>query len=140
MKFTPRGGTIQVRSRNEQAPGDGSRLIIEVSDTGIGIEPEVLPRIFEAFEQGEDALRGRSGGLGLGLAISRSLALAHGGRLTAASPGKGQGSTFTLDLPTIPRPTLDARLDAPISGSDGSPPQIATPNTNAAIADPAAGG
>jgi PAS domain S-box-containing protein len=123
VKFTPRGGTIRVRSRNEQAPGAGSRLIIEVSDTGIGIEPEVLPRIFEAFEQGEEALRGRSGGLGLGLAISRSLALAHGGRLTAASPGRGQGSTFTLDLPTIPEPTHDAEQKTPITGSDGSLPR-----------------
>ena len=123
VKFTPRGGTIRVRSRNEQAPGAGGRLIIEVSDTGIGIEPEVLPRIFEAFEQGEEALRGRSGGLGLGLAISRSLALAHGGRLTAASPGKGQGSTFTLDLPTIPQPALDAEQDKPITGSDESLPR-----------------
>ena len=52
VKFTPRGGTIRVRSRSEQAPGDGSRLIIEVSDTGIGLEPEVLPRIFEGLRAG----------------------------------------------------------------------------------------
>jgi PAS domain S-box-containing protein len=126
IKFTPRGGTIRVRTRNEQAPGAvvgvGSRMIIEVSDTGIGIEPEVLPRIFEAFQQGEDSLRGRAGGLGLGLAISRSLALAHGGCLTAASAGKGQGSRFTLELPTIPQPTRDAEPGPSMAASAGSMP------------------
>jgi CheY-like chemotaxis protein len=111
VKFTPRGGEIRVRSHNLKAAGaelgptgGASRLIIEVSDTGVGIEPEILPRIFDAFEQGEDSLRRRRGGLGLGLAISRSLAQAHGGGLSAASAGKGLGSTFTLELPTIPRP------------------------------------
>ena len=132
VKFTPTGGTIWVRSRNAKALGgeanadsDASRLIVEVSDTGIGIEPEVLPRVFEAFEQGDDALRRRSAGLGLGLAISRSLALAHGGSLTAASPGKGQGSTFTLDLPTIQGPGLDLNFEpaTPIAKSDRSPPR-----------------
>src|SRR5262249_13198936 len=66
----------------------------------VGIQAEILPRIFEAFEQGE-ACPDRRGGLGLGLAIGRSLAEAQGGRLTAASPGPGQGSTFVLELPTV---------------------------------------
>jgi CheY-like chemotaxis protein len=119
VKFTPAGGTIWVRSRNPaplvpdgagaDAAAGGPRLIIEVSDSGIGIEPEILPRIFEAFEQGEDALRRRSAGLGLGLAISRSLAEAHGGTLTASSPGRGQGSTFTLELTTIAYPGPEAQ-------------------------------
>jgi PAS domain S-box-containing protein len=122
VKFTPAGGTIRVRSRDAEVSGNGDpRLIIEVSDTGIGIEPQVLPRIFEAFEQGEDALRHRSAGLGLGLAISRSLAQAHGGKLTAASPGKGQGSTFTLELPTIPRPGRDEARPASATRADRSP-------------------
>jgi two-component system CheB/CheR fusion protein len=104
-----------------EPPGtDGTRLIIEVSDTGIGIAPQVLPRIFDAFEQGEDALRRRSAGLGLGLAISRSLARAHGGDLTAASPGKGQGSVFTLELPAIPRRGPEDRSSAP-AGAEQSP-------------------
>ena len=76
---------------------------MEVSDTGIGIEPEVLPKIFRAFEQGDSSLTRRFGGLGLGLAISRSVAEAHGGRLTAASAGKDRGATFTLELPTAHR-------------------------------------
>jgi PAS domain S-box-containing protein len=136
VKFTPSGGTIRVRTRNEKAPGRGAndeadtiadasngsdRLIIEVSDTGVGIEPEILPRIFGAFEQGESSPRRRSAGLGLGLAISRSLARAHGGYLTAASPGKGQGSSFTVDLPTIPGPGLDLKCTpaSAVAVSDG---------------------
>ena len=79
--------------------------MIEVADDGAGIQPEALTRIFEPFEQGEVSAGHRSG-LGLGLAIGRSLAEAHGGRLTAASPGPGRGSTFVLELPTITRPTV----------------------------------
>ena len=104
-KFTPSGGTPddphdQLRPARPSArrDGDAGWLAIEFEDTGIGIDPEVLPRMFDPFEQGDDDLRGRSGGLGLGLAISRSLAEALGGRLTASSPGRGRGSTFRLEL------------------------------------------
>jgi signal transduction histidine kinase/ActR/RegA family two-component response regulator len=104
-KFTLPGGAITVRSGVEAGPrpDDRPRLVIEVADTGIGIEAEDLSRIFEAFEQGSISPRHRTG-LGLGLAISRSLAEAHGGRLMAVSPGLGQGSTFVLELPTVKRP------------------------------------
>ncbi len=104
-KFTPPGGAVTLRSRNRSNPGPGGRprLVIEVEDTGIGIEAEALSRIFEAFEQAESPRSHRSG-LGLGLAIGRSLAEAHGGNLTAVSPGPGRGSTFVLELPTVPRP------------------------------------
>jgi CheY-like chemotaxis protein len=106
VKFTPPGGTIAIRSRDE-AGADGMRLVIEVADNGIGIEPHALPKIFHAFEQGEGAIRRRCGGLGLGLAIGRSVVEAHGGRLIAASPGRDRGSTFTLALPTAPAPALE---------------------------------
>ena len=96
IKFTPEGGRIGVRS----AARDGWAAI-EVSDSGIGIDPAVLPKVFNAFEQGEDSITRRFGGLGLGLAISRSIAEAHGGRLAAASAGPGLGATFTLELATI---------------------------------------
>jgi two-component system, chemotaxis family, CheB/CheR fusion protein len=94
-KFTPNEGTVTVRSWNTESGG----VTVRLSDTGIGIEPEALEKIFDPFEQGSPDLARRYGGLGLGLAISRSLVLAHGGRLTAASPGPGQGATFTVELP-----------------------------------------
>ena len=110
-KFTPAGGTLTIRTLNPpgtpESPGEGDAgwLAIEFEDTGIGIDPQVLPRLFDPFEQGDADVRGRSGGLGLGLAISRSLAEALGGRLTASSPGRGQGSTFRLELKVVPQAT-----------------------------------
>jgi signal transduction histidine kinase len=70
-----------------------------VGDHGKGIAPELLPYIFTPFEQGGRAVTQHFGGLGLGLAITKSLVEAHGGRLTAASDGPGQGATFTVELP-----------------------------------------
>jgi PAS domain S-box-containing protein len=99
VKFTPAGGTITVRSWEE---GEADRLVIEVADTGVGIEPDLLPRIFEAFEQGEVMAR-RFGGLGLGLAISKAIVELHGGDLGACSPGRNQGAVFTVRLPVGPR-------------------------------------
>ena len=98
VKFTDQGGSIIIRSSND-ARGN---LCIEVSDNGIGIEPERLPRIFDAFEQGEGSISRRYGGLGLGLAISKSLVDMHGGALIAHSGGRNQGSTFTIELAALP--------------------------------------
>jgi signal transduction histidine kinase/ActR/RegA family two-component response regulator len=112
LKFTPEGGIITVRTRDEpnvEVIGGVEGLVIEIIDTGRGIEPELLPRIFEAFEQGEAEKRRRYAGLGLGLAISRSIAEAHGGILTASSPGAGRGATFTFTLATCPAPPPAAR-------------------------------
>jgi PAS domain S-box-containing protein len=103
IKFTPAGGTITIQTRDGEArlvAAASPPLIVEVSDTGIGIEPEALPRIFEVFDQGGVSPPQRLGGLGLGLTISRSIVEQHGGRLTAASGGKGLGATFTVALPT----------------------------------------
>ncbi len=75
--------------------------MVGISDTGIGIDAEVLPRIFDMFEQGGAEAARRSGGLGLGLTISRSLVEQHGGRLIAASEGRDRGATFTLEMPTV---------------------------------------
>ncbi|MEA2559313.1 MAG: two-component system, chemotaxis family, CheB/CheR fusion protein [Acidobacteriota bacterium] len=103
LKFTPEGGTITVRSRLE-----GSSVTVEVCDTGIGIDPEVLPRIFGAFEQADPRITRRFGGLGLGLAVSRALMRLHGGDLTAASEGTGCGAMFTVRLPAgVPERDLD---------------------------------
>jgi signal transduction histidine kinase/ActR/RegA family two-component response regulator len=105
IKFTRGGGTVTVRSRNAEPSSNGARgvaslLAIDVCDTGIGIEPELLPRIFDIFEHGGTRSTREFGGLGLGLTISRSIVEQHGGRLAAASAGHGQGATFTLEVPT----------------------------------------
>jgi len=91
VKFTPKGGRLGIRTANN----DG-QLRVEVSDSGMGIDAETLPKIFNAFEQGE---RTRLGGLGLGLAISKALVETHNGTLTAESPGRNQGATFTAIFP-----------------------------------------
>jgi PAS domain S-box-containing protein len=116
VKFTPEGGAVSIRSRNE-LPENGeagsARLVIEISDSGIGIEPELLPKVFNAFEQGEAAITRRFGGLGLGLPISRSVIEAHGGRLSATSEGKNQGATFIVALATVPSHVADSRAPEP---------------------------
>ena len=94
VKFKPAGGRLAVRSCDDAE----DRLVTEVCDSGIGIEAETLPRIFGAFEQGEGTVTRRFGGLGLGLAICRALVRMHWGVITAASAGKGKGSTFTVSL------------------------------------------
>jgi signal transduction histidine kinase/CheY-like chemotaxis protein len=92
-KFTPTGGEVTVRM-----PPD-SQAAVTVRDDGIGIEPEVLPRIFEVFGQASQSLARDRGGLGLGLSVARALLELHGGTIAAASDGLGQGAEFTLRLP-----------------------------------------
>jgi PAS domain S-box-containing protein len=95
VKFTPKGGRVQVRVERVN-----SHVEIVVSDTGVGIAPEFLSRVFDQFAQAETGLTRRSGGLGLGLSIVRHLVEMHGGRVEAASPGTGLGATFRVILPT----------------------------------------
>jgi len=96
VKFTPSDGQISI-STNNTSKGE---LRVEIVDTGLGIESEELPKIFDAFEQGG---RTQLGGLGLGLAISKALVEAHKGTITAQSAGRNKGSTFTLVFPTSER-------------------------------------
>jgi signal transduction histidine kinase len=95
-KFTPSDGRVTVRVTNPEQDW----LRVEVIDTGIGIEPEALPRIFDPFEQVEP---GRAGGLGLGLAISKAIVESHGGKISANSEGSQRGSTFAIELPNVVR-------------------------------------
>jgi len=96
VKFMPDGGTLTARTANEE-----NWIRVELSDTGIGIDPNTMARLFEPFEQGEIPAR-RFGGLGLGLSIVKGLVEAHGGRVEARSAGAGRGATFTLWLATAP--------------------------------------
>jgi PAS domain S-box-containing protein len=97
IKFTPQGGTITLRSWVTGA-ADKRQACVEIQDTGIGIEPDRIDRIFEAFEQGDRRITQQFGGLGLGLAISRAIAQLHGGTIKATSQGPGHGSTFKLTV------------------------------------------
>jgi len=92
VKFTPKRGQLTLRTSDEV---DG-RLRVSITDTGIGIDSETLPKVFNAFEQGE---RSGTGGLGLGLAITKALVETHGGQITAESAGEGRGATFTASFP-----------------------------------------
>jgi signal transduction histidine kinase len=94
VKFTPRGGRVGVTLGRDQ-----SSLQIQVTDTGQGIEPTLLPHVFDPFRQGDSSTRRSFGGLGLGLSIVKTLVEAHGGTIEARSDGVGQGSTFTVRLP-----------------------------------------
>ncbi len=119
VKFTPEGGKVFIRTADA---GDG-RVRIEVTDTGIGIAPESLGRIFDVFEQGGKEVTRQFGGLGLGLNISKALVEAHGGRITAASAGIGQGATFAVELTACaPSPLSKGQPCAAPPGANGSPP------------------
>ena len=94
VKFTPREGLVYISLRRRDAFAE-----IEVRDTGIGIDADFLPRVFERFRQAESSLTRSHRGMGLGLAIVRHLIELHGGTVDAASEGEGKGSTFTVHMP-----------------------------------------
>ncbi|HEY9763464.1 MAG TPA: PAS domain S-box protein [Trichocoleus sp.] len=96
VKFTPPGGQVNIRLERIESCAQ-----ITVSDTGQGIEPDFLPYVFDYFRQADGATTRKFGGLGLGLAIVRHLIELHGGTVSVASPGEGQGSTFTVRVPLM---------------------------------------
>lgn len=119
-KFTPPGGSIDVRTFNRDAT-----IVVEVRDTGIGISPEALPKIFNAFEQTGRAITREFGGLGLGLAICKSLVDLHGGKIRAASEGHGKGATFTLELPVMSAAPPQQPGNGQQGGAGGHAPRAA---------------
>jgi PAS domain S-box-containing protein len=94
IKFSNQGGRVDARLARA-----GTKIEITVSDSGVGIEPQFLPHVFELFRQANSGRTRRHGGLGLGLAITRHIAEIHGGDISVSSPGKGQGATFKISLP-----------------------------------------
>lgn len=112
IKFTPSRGTITVRSKVVRE-SESEHVIVEVQDTGMGIDPSRLGSVFEAFEQGDRKITKQFGGLGLGLAISKAIAQSHSGTLAVASKGMGHGSTFTLTLPLHGCVDGDGKQDTP---------------------------
>jgi len=99
LRYTPAGGAIRIDASQE-----GDRAILRVEDSGAGIHPDLLPRIFDLFVQGERGPDRSHGGLGIGLTLVRRLAELHGGSVQAVSAGPGLGSVFTLTLPALAMP------------------------------------
>ena len=100
VKFSSDGGKIVVETENLR----DERIAIRVVDSGIGIAPAKIDKVFNAFEQGQSSITRKFGGLGLGLAISKAMVKAHGGTITVESAGVSQGSTFSVVLNTVPAP------------------------------------
>lgn len=102
-KFTPEGGRLDLSTKNNEA----HQIVIEIADNGIGIHPDLLPRIFDAFEQGGRIVTRQFGGLGLGLAISKRVVDLHHGAIVARSAGPGQGATFAVTLSAMETSMLE---------------------------------
>ena len=126
VKFTPAGGRVQVRAISVD-----THFEVTVADTGAGIRADFLSHVFDRFSQQDSSIRRKQGGLGLGLAIVRRLVELHGGTITAASPGEGQGATFRVSMPLAsalptaaelpvqaprPRPVLPIEVPAELKG------------------------
>jgi two-component system CheB/CheR fusion protein len=101
-KYTNPGGHIAVHAELAD-----TNVLLRVRDTGIGITPDHLDRVFELFAQSASTSAGRMGGLGIGLAVARQLVQLHGGSISARSDGPGRGSEFTVSLPRIVGPRSD---------------------------------
>jgi signal transduction histidine kinase/ActR/RegA family two-component response regulator len=117
-KFTPEGGRIEI-----EAQAGAAEVCVQVRDTGRGIEPSLLPHVFDLFTQGTTTIDRTEGGLGIGLALVRSLVRAHGGTVEADSAGAGAGATFTVRLPAMPSPAAASSGTALADrASSASPP------------------
>jgi len=119
-KYTERGGRIWLTAAKE-----GSNTVVSVRDTGMGITPEVLPRIFEMFTQAGRAISGSPGGLGIGLTLVRRLVQMHGGTITVRSDGPGKGSEFIIALPMFDQ-ELPAEVESVKPAREALPHKPAT--------------
>jgi CheY-like chemotaxis protein/two-component sensor histidine kinase len=112
-KYTEEGGRIQLA-----LSVDGGHALISVRDNGIGIEPDLLPNVFELFEQGKRSLDRTQGGLGVGLTLVRRLVELHNGQVKVSSPGAGQGSEFVVHLPCLVKVNaVDTEPRAPVAAA-----------------------
>lgn len=125
VKFTPRNGRVNVTlSRFD------SHIEIQIADNGEGIDPELLPRLFNRFQQGDSSSTRSHGGLGLGLSIAKQLVELHGGQISVTSPGRGLGSTFTIWLPILPKSSPDS-----VSEREAANPVLTSPSQRRSMID-----
>ncbi len=130
VKFTPERGVVQVSLQK-----NGERVQLVVKDNGLGIAAEFLPHVFDRFTQADTTSARRAGGLGIGLALVRHIALLHGGQVRADSPGLGKGATFTVDLPAAPLAAALAAIGAPSPDQRRRATENALPEVRVWIAD-----
>jgi len=131
VKYTDEGGRIRLGV--ERVPGDlGEAGAIRVEDSGIGIAPDVLPRIFDLFSQADHPRDGQ-GGLGIGLALVRELVALHGGTVTASSAGAGRGAAFVVRLPLAPARAAETRAAAEPGGPSSA--GLAAPTRRVLLVD-----
>lgn len=114
IKFTPRGGRVEVTLRHH-----ADRAEVVVRDNGVGIDPQFLPRLFERFRQADTSTTRRHGGMGIGLWLTRNLLERHGGTVVGESEGPGRGAKFTITLPLLPQGTVDR--DSPATAEMAEP-------------------
>ena len=120
VKFTSQGGQIIIRTFNDKS----KRFHFEISDTGIGIEPQRLASLFQPFEQADPSVSRQFGGLGPGLAISKRLIDLHNGKIEAESRGRSFGATFKVTLDTLPQGTAAVSLNHRMGGKTSNPLHI----------------
>jgi len=126
IKYTDDGGRIRLHARVE-----ADEVVIVVEDSGVGINPELLPHVFDLFIQADRSLERKQGGLGLGLTLVRRLVEMHGGRVEATSAGQGRGSAFTIRLPR-----LDVEATAPLAiATPGAPDRPEGPARRILVVD-----
>src|SRR5262249_51508064 len=130
VKFTPAGGQVTL-----DGVADNGTVRVRVTDTGCGIEAEMLPHIFERFRQGNNTTGRSGGGLGLGLFIVRRLIEAQHGRIAAESGGKGSGSRFTVTLPVVSSPVLEPSSVPRAQGPGGATAQSNLSNIHVLVVD-----
>jgi len=124
-KYTPEGGQIWVELARV-----GPQAVLTVRDSGVGLPPDMIGRVFDMFAQVNRSLERAQGGLGIGLALVKSLVSMHGGRVSAASAGPGQGSSFTIELPLAPEDSAPAPLPPPAEPDAARPARILVVDDN----------
>jgi signal transduction histidine kinase/ActR/RegA family two-component response regulator len=125
-KYSERSGHITVSVEHGNAPKDAApgHVEVHVKDTGIGIAPELLPRVFDMFIQGDRTLERSRGGLGVGLTVARSIVEMHGGHIDARSEGKGKGADVCVSLPLVDPPATPVAHPMPSRGGARHPRRI----------------